>query len=270
MGADVRSGCGPRCGGSSGSSSASAGASMWNCGMRRSSQLGSHHARRPSTCIVAGTSTMRMIVASTSTAVARPMPSALRNDVGAQHEGAEHRHHDRRRCGDDPGRGRQPPRDRLRGITRLQPVLADPADEEHLVVHRQPEQDREHQDRDERGQRRLAVDADEPAEPAALQRVGDHAVRGADRQHVHHGSLDRDGDAAEHHEQQQERQAHHTADEQRQRGDEAVGHVERDGRPAADVHLVTGVARRPPARDRAPRRRGRRWPRPAATWWARP
>ena len=39
--------------------------------------------------------------------------------------------------------------------------LVDPGEQEHVVVHAQPEQDREHHDRDERDDRDAAVGADQ-------------------------------------------------------------------------------------------------------------
>jgi hypothetical protein len=47
---------------------------MLTSGSRRSSHAGSHQFARPSSVMVDGTSTIRTIVASTSTAVARPSP----------------------------------------------------------------------------------------------------------------------------------------------------------------------------------------------------
>jgi hypothetical protein len=44
----------------------------------------------------------------------------------------------------------------------------------------------------------------------------DHAVRRADRQQVHHDGLERDEDAAEHDEQEQERQREDGTDQDRQ------------------------------------------------------
>ena len=66
-------------------------------GITRSSQRGSHQLRSPSSCITAGTSTIRTIVASTRIAVARPTPISLRNTSGLERERAEHRDHDQRR-----------------------------------------------------------------------------------------------------------------------------------------------------------------------------
>ena len=55
--------------------------------------------------------------------------------------------------------------------------LADPADEEDLVVHGQSEEDGEHQHRHERRERCLSVDADVSAGPASLQDQRHYAVR---------------------------------------------------------------------------------------------
>ena len=61
------------------------------------------------------------------------------------------------------------------------PLLVDAADEEHLVVHREAEQDREHHHRQERLDRPGPVDADQAAPPAPLEDGGDDAERGARR-----------------------------------------------------------------------------------------
>ena len=177
---------------------------------------GTTSSRCPSSFIVAGTSTRRTIVASTNTAVARPRPIIL--IVGS------------------------PPNTKLRNteimmsaaevMTRavvvmptitdsvlssaVDVLLADAAEEEHLVVHREPEQDREHEHRDEADDRQRLVDADAGRAPPLLEHEHDDAVGGADREQVHHRGLDRHEDRAEHDHQQDERQADDTADEQRE------------------------------------------------------
>ncbi len=55
------------------------GSSACSSGSARSSQRGSHQLRSPSSCITAGTSTIRTTVASTRMAVANPIPISLRN-----------------------------------------------------------------------------------------------------------------------------------------------------------------------------------------------
>ena len=59
-----------------------AGASSSVRGTIRSSQRGIHQLRSPSSCMTAGTSTSRTIVASTSTAVASPSPISFRKTSG--------------------------------------------------------------------------------------------------------------------------------------------------------------------------------------------
>jgi hypothetical protein len=120
-----------------------------------------------------------------------------------------------------------------------QPLLADAGEQEHLVVHGQSEEDGEHQHRDEGRQRRLGVDPDEPAGPAALQHQRDHPVRGAEGQQVEHRGLDRDRDAAED-SQQQERQPDYAADQQRQPGRGVLGGVDRGRGHPAHVHAGAG------------------------------
>ena len=70
-------------------------------GRSRSSQAGSHQFARPSSCITAGTSSIRTTVASMRIAAAMPTPITLRK-TRARDERGEHRDHDRRRGGDDP------------------------------------------------------------------------------------------------------------------------------------------------------------------------
>ena len=95
-------------------------------------------------------------------------------------------------------------------------LLADPGQEEHLVVHREPEEDGEHDQRQERVDRHRAVQPDELVAPTPLEHRDEHAVGGGDRQQVHEGGLERDEDRAEHDHQQQERHRHDGGDEDRQ------------------------------------------------------
>ena len=53
-----------------------------------------------------------------------------------------------------------------RGVAGAQPVLPDPRQQEHLVVHRQPEEDREHQDRDPARHRHRVVEAEQARRPS--------------------------------------------------------------------------------------------------------
>ena len=87
--------------------------------------------------------------------------------------------------------------------------LADPAQDEHVVVHREAEQDHEQE------QRQPGRDAADRREPerlltvAVLEDQRQHAVGRADRQQVQDDRLDRHHDRAERDQQQDERQAEH-------------------------------------------------------------
>jgi hypothetical protein len=108
----------------------------------------------------------------------------------------------------------KPVHDALVAVAGAHVVLTDPAQQEDLVVHRQPEEDGEHDHRQERADRHVVVDTEQTAAPSPLEHGDDHAVGGADGQQVHDSCLERNQDRAEHHHQQQERQEDDGADEQ--------------------------------------------------------
>jgi hypothetical protein len=166
--------------------------------------------------MVAGTSTIRTTVASISTADARPMPNILPKDVLAEDERDEHRHHDRGSRGDDPSGLGQAVGDGEGVVTAPVVLLLDPRDQEHLVVHGQPEQDREDPDRQEDRHGRPLGDADEVAQWAAADRQCEHPERGGTREQVHRHRLEGDHDGAEDQRQEEERQDQDSAEEQRE------------------------------------------------------
>ena len=142
-------------------------------------------------------------------------------------EDAEHGDHDERGRRDRPcARGESLRHGGARVAGRLV-ALADAREQEDLVVHRQPEHDREHQRRRERVD--LVVDEAE------------HAERGADAEQVHQHRLEREHDRAQQHEQhdvgepEQEQQdlPHRAADE--------VDHVGLRSGDAADVEPHPGA-----------------------------
>ena len=94
--------------------------------------------------------------------------------------------------------------------------LAHAAEEEHLVVHREPEEDREHHHRDVRDDRDRPVEADPGDTVALLEHRGEHAVRTADGEQVHERCLQRCECRAERHQQQQQAQPDDDGDDQRQ------------------------------------------------------
>ena len=105
------------------------------------------------------------------------------------------------------------------GIPSTQAVLlhlANRRNEEHVVVHAQSEENREHQHGHE-GDDRLLIDAEQRCAPRCLEREGDDAVGRKYRQHVHdrrnHGKPDR----TESEEQQHQRQTDDGCNEDAQR-----------------------------------------------------
>ena len=121
-----------------------------------------------------------------------PDAEQLDHPLTAEHERREHQEHDRRRRGDRAaGRG-QAVGDRGAVVPAPMPLLVDAADQEHLVVHREPEQDREHDHRQERLDRPGLVDAEQARPPAVLEHRGGDAERRGDRQQVHHRGRQRD------------------------------------------------------------------------------
>ena len=79
----------------------------------------------------------------------------------------------------------------LLGVAGLLVVLLDLREQEHLVVHREPEQDREHQQRHVAHDRRGALEPDQGCAVALLEHERHHAVRRGHRQEVRHGRLQR-------------------------------------------------------------------------------
>ena len=99
--------------------------------------------------MVAGSSTVRTIVASTKTATARPSPSWRAIPSGRVRKTANTTTMIAAALVTVPAVRRDPAGDRLVRIGAPVEGLLDAGEDEDLVVHRQPEQDREDEDRDE-------------------------------------------------------------------------------------------------------------------------
>ena len=78
------------------------------------------------------------------------MPKSLMMRSSPMRERAEHHHHDRRRRGDHPAGGSQAVAHRVVRVAAVLPLLVHAREQEHLVVHGQPEDDREQHHRQER------------------------------------------------------------------------------------------------------------------------
>ena len=138
--------------------------------------------------------------------------------VGGDHERGEDHDHDGGRGADGPAGDRLADPDGGVVIPQPQPFLVHAADQEHLVVHGEPEEHREHQDRHQRGDRPGVGHPDQPVEPAELEHRDDDPERGGGREQVHDRRRGRDDQATEQDHQQDERQGHDHDDEQRELG----------------------------------------------------
>ena len=169
----------------------------------------------------------------------RPAPGRGRtasSPVVLEHERAEHDHHDGGGGGDDPcGRGEAVGHG-AGGVAGLVVLLANPREQEDLVVHREPEHDGEQHQRQHRLDR-PAVDADEVGAPAPLEDRDEHAVGRADRQDVHDDGLERHEERSEDHHQEQERQRQHGAEEDERAAGEEVGEVDVGGGRPGDLDV---------------------------------
>ena len=206
------------------------------------SRRGRYQLRSPSSFMAAGSSTARTSVASSRMATARPTPICLNSIMRERREDREHRDHHDRGARHDAGRGLDAVRDRVVGGLAAVERLADAADDEHVVVHREPEQDHEHEQRQPGRDAADGLEVQQALEVAVLEDPRDHAVGGADGQQVEHDRLQRDDDAAERDEQQQEREAEHEREHERQARVHAVVEVLRAGGHAGHVGLGAGDA----------------------------
>ena len=118
----------------------------------------------------------------------------------------------------------------------LVPGLAHPRHEEDLVVHRQPEQHREQEDRDPAFDLRELVQAGECVAEAPLEEDDEHSVARAHRQQVQQHRLQRQDQRAERTHQQQVRQHEHGEHEPRERVIRPRQEVDALRRPAACEH----------------------------------
>ena len=94
--------------------------------------------------------------------------------------------------------------------------LADAREHEHVVVHREPEQDHEEEQREPRDDRAVRADAEQRVEPVVLEDEHEQAPRGRDREQVEPDRRQRDAQAAEAREHEQQRQREHEQHHDRQ------------------------------------------------------
>ena len=98
--------------------------------------------------MLAGTSTERTMVASMSDSDGESEAHLLEHHEIAHRESAEDGHHDQGGAGDDARCGAHAEGNGVSVVVRLVVTLADPAEQEDVVVHRQTEQHGEQEQRD--------------------------------------------------------------------------------------------------------------------------
>ena len=137
-------------------------------------------------------------------------------------EDREHADHHDRGAGHGPGGGRDPLPDGLVGAHPAVVELADPGEDEDVVVHREPEQDHEQEQRQPVGHPAVRGEPEQRLAVAVLEDEHQHAVGGADREQVEDDRLDRDHDRAERDQHQQEREPEDEGEDQRQPARELI------------------------------------------------
>ena len=205
-------------------------------GRMRSSHFGSHQAAWPSRCMSAGISSIRTTNASNSTPNARPNPSGRTiarcektkppNTATMMIAAAVTTARPLAQAGDDRGAGGR----------AVHVGLAHARDEEQLVVHRQPEQHADDDDRREvQDGRRGRARRTPVAEPAPL----------VDRDDARRGRRSSESTKpAGRDERHEERAEHEDQDDQRQADDDREVERQRVGELLGDVDVAAGLARR--------------------------
>src|SRR5262249_5725961 len=156
---------------------------------------GRYQFQRPSSFIDAGSSTARTIVASSSTATARPTPICLMSSVDSVAKMENTATITNAALVTVPAVVRIPCSTGLsvRLVRRHAAVdeLLDPADDEHVVVHRKPEQHGEQEERQPGHDTAVRVEPEQALQMALLEDPDEHSVGRADRQQVEHDRLER-------------------------------------------------------------------------------
>ena len=140
----------------------------------------------------------------------------LEGDELAGGEAGEDDDDDRRGAGDQARGGGHAVDDRAGGVAGRAPALVDAAEQEHLVVHREPEQHAEQEDRDPGVDALDLREAQQIGADALLEDEHEDPVGGADGQQVDGDRGQRDGDRPEREQQQHEAQREHEGDHDRQ------------------------------------------------------
>ena len=124
----------------------------------------------------------------------------------------------------------------LRRLSRIHALLHS-AEDEHVVVHREAEEDHEQKERQPRGDREVAREAEDALSPGVLENGDEDPVSGPDREQVQHHGLERDDDRPERHEHQDECKAQDEQEDNGHPGLHLLVEVERRGGGAGDRPL---------------------------------
>src|SRR6188472_464208 len=168
----------------------------------------------------------------------------LDDRVAVENEAGEDADHDRRGRGDHAAGVGEALDHRLALVFVFAEVLAHLGQQEDLVVHREAEEDREHQQWHEADDRDRVVEPDQRGTPAELEDSGDDAVGGGDRDQVHRRRLDRHQQRAEGEQQDDEAEADDDRDHQRQLVADLGREIDVAGGLAADVGVGGGALQR--------------------------
>ena len=157
------------------------------------------------------------------------------DDVG-ERERAGHDHDDEGGGGHDPAAPLEAAGDRLGVVPGPIPDLLHPGQEEDLVVHRQPEQDAEQDDRLGRLDVAQRLEPQDRRQVAVLEDPDQRPERGHDRERVHDQRLGRQDDRSKQDEQDEVGRHEDEQGGPREAGADAVDHVDHVGRAATDQH----------------------------------
>ena len=159
-------------------------------------------------------------------------------------EARKHGDDDQRRAGDNPGGRADAPPDGGRRVARLVVALLDPAEQKDLVVHREPEQHREEEERHPGLDHVNVLEAEELVSDALEEDEDEQPVRCAHREQVEQDCRQGDDDRPEGECEQDERQPQDQREDVRGRIADRVEVVDVLGRPPADEDGGVGAGKR--------------------------
>ena len=122
--------------------------------------------------------------------------------------------------------------------------FANAAEDEDVVVHREPKEDDEQEEGQPGDDRAVGLEAKDRLGPAVLEDEREHAVGGRDREQVERDGLERDDDRAEGDEEQAEGEREHEGEHVGQCVADLAGEVDVFGGGAGDSRLGARIRAR--------------------------